>query len=104
MGALHRVSRRKALQLGAAATALPLVHIRTGRAAGKLSVAFWDHWVPKGNDVLQSQVNTWAKQNQVDVTVDFITGNGGKLQTYRGRGVDGEDGSRHHDLRAVGCA
>jgi len=81
MGALNRVSRRRALQLGGAATALPLVHIRSGRAAGKLSVAFWDHWVPKGNDVLQSQVNTWAKQNQVDVSIDFITGNGGKLQT-----------------------
>ncbi|MBN9563089.1 MAG: carbohydrate ABC transporter substrate-binding protein [Alphaproteobacteria bacterium] len=75
------ITRRGALKLGAAATALPLVHIRSGRAAGKLSVAFWDHWVPKGNDVLQSQVNDWAKQNQVDVTVDFITGNGGKLQT-----------------------
>jgi ABC-type glycerol-3-phosphate transport system substrate-binding protein len=75
------ITRRGALKLGAAATALPLVHIRSGRAAGKMSVAFWDHWVPKGNDVLQSQVDTWAKQNQVDVTVDFITGNGGKLQT-----------------------
>src|SRR6185312_6551103 len=75
------ITRRGALKLGAAATALPLVHIRSGRAAGKLSVAFWDHWVPKGNDVLQAQVNTWAKQNQVDATVDFITGNGGKLQT-----------------------
>ena len=39
--------------------------------------------------MLQSQVNTWAKQNQVDVTVDFITGNGGKLQTDRRRRVDG---------------
>jgi ABC-type glycerol-3-phosphate transport system substrate-binding protein len=77
----NRITRRGALKLGAATAALPLVHIRSGRAAGKLSMAFWDHWVPKGNDVLQSQVNTWAKQNQVDVSIDFITGNGGKLQT-----------------------
>ena len=40
------ISRRGALKLGAAATALPLVHIRTGRAAGKVSIGFWDHWVP----------------------------------------------------------
>ena len=77
----NRITRRGALKLGAATATLPLVHIRSGRAAGKLSMAFWDHWVPKGNDVLQSQVNTWAKQNQVDVSIDFITGNGGKLQT-----------------------
>ena len=30
----NRVSRRTALKLGAATAALPLVHIRTGRAAG----------------------------------------------------------------------
>ena len=44
----NRVSRRTALKLGVASAALPLVHIRTGRAAGKLSVGFWDHWVPSG--------------------------------------------------------
>ena len=44
-----RVSRRGALKLGAAAAALPLVHIRGAEAAGKLQVGFWDHWVPAGN-------------------------------------------------------
>jgi hypothetical protein len=38
----NRISRRRALKLSAAA-ALPLVHIRTAGAAGKLSVAFWTH-------------------------------------------------------------
>ena len=47
-----RISRRSALKLSAAATALPLVHIRTAGAAGKLSVGFWDHWVPGGNDIM----------------------------------------------------
>jgi len=74
------ISRRGALKLGAAATALPLVHIRTGRAAGKVSIGFWDHWVPGGNDVMQKQVDAWAKKNQVEANVDFITSTGNKLQ------------------------
>ena len=73
-----RFSRRKALKLGAATAALPLVHIRTGRAAGKLSIAFWDHWVPTGNDVMKKQVDAWAQKNQVAVQSDFITAVGQK--------------------------
>ena len=74
-----RMSRRSAIRLGAAAAALPLVHIRTGRAAGKLSVGFWDHWVPAGSDVLGKQCQAWAEKNQVDIKVDFITSVGNKL-------------------------
>jgi len=74
------LSRRRTLKLGAAATALPLVHIRTAGAAGKLSIGFWDHWVPGANDTMQKQVNAWAAKNHVDVTVDFITSTGNKLQ------------------------
>jgi len=74
-----KVSRRGALKLGAAAAALPLVHIRTAGAAGKLAIGFWDHWVPAGNDIMQKQVNAWAEKNKVEVSADFITGNGNKL-------------------------
>jgi ABC-type glycerol-3-phosphate transport system substrate-binding protein len=73
------LSRRRAATLGAAAAALPLVHVRTAGAAGKLSVGFWDHWVPGANDVMRQQVNAWAEKNKVEVTLDFITSNGGKL-------------------------
>ena len=73
------LSRRTALQLGAAGAALPLVHIRTAGAAGRVSIAFWDHWVPDGNKVMQSQVDAWAAKNKVDVHVDFITSQGQKL-------------------------
>ena len=72
-------SRRLAVGLGAAAT-LPLVHIRTAGAAGKLSVGFWDHWVPGANLVMQKQVDAWAEKNKVEVTADFIASSGGKLQ------------------------
>ncbi len=66
-----RLSRRNALRLGGAA-ALPLVHIRTAAAAGKLALAFWDHWVPGGNDVMSKQINAWAAQNKVEVSVDYM--------------------------------
>jgi len=74
------ISRRNAVKLAAVSAALPLVHIRTAGAAGKLNVGFWDHWVPGANDVLQKQVNDWADKNKVEVNADFITSSGGKLQ------------------------
>ncbi|HEX4262591.1 MAG TPA: ABC transporter substrate-binding protein [Acetobacteraceae bacterium] len=73
-----RISRRKALTIGAAAGALPLVHIRTAAAAGKVSVGFWDHWVPAGNGIMKKQVDAWAAKNKVEVTADFITSVGNK--------------------------
>jgi hypothetical protein len=56
MAESRRMTRRNALKLAASAAALPLVHIRTVGAAGKLSVCFWDHWVPGGNDSFCSRL------------------------------------------------
>ena len=75
------ISRRDVLKLGAvaaASAALPLVHVRTARAAGKLSVGFWDHWAPPGNAAMKKQVAAWAKKNKVEVTDDYITSVGNK--------------------------
>jgi ABC-type glycerol-3-phosphate transport system substrate-binding protein len=80
MSKLRAISRRRAVKLGAVTAALPLVHIRTAGAAGKLNIGFWDHWVPGANAVMQKQVAAWAEKNKVDVNADFITSNGGKLQ------------------------
>jgi ABC-type glycerol-3-phosphate transport system substrate-binding protein len=74
----RKMTRRGALKLTAATAVLPLVHIRSGRAAGKVSIAFWDHWVPAGNAVMQKQVEAWAAKNQVEVQADFITAVGQK--------------------------
>jgi ABC-type glycerol-3-phosphate transport system substrate-binding protein len=71
----RRVTRRNALKLGAAATALPLVHPHTAGAAGKLSLALWDHWVPTGDDAMRKLVNDWAEKNKVDVQLDFLAAN-----------------------------
>jgi ABC-type glycerol-3-phosphate transport system substrate-binding protein len=78
MARARRMSRRQALKLGAAMAVLPLVHVRRAGAAGKLSVAFWDHWVPQGNEVMKKQVRAWAEKNKVEVQADFITSNGNK--------------------------
>jgi ABC-type glycerol-3-phosphate transport system substrate-binding protein len=79
MKASRSVTRRRALALAATASALPLVHIRTAGAAGKLNIGVWDHWVPGANDVMQRQVNNWAERNKVEVSVDFITSTGNKI-------------------------
>ena len=75
----EKLTRRRALRTVAAATALPLVHIRTAGAAGKLAVGLWDHWVPGGTEKMREQVKLWANKNKVDVTLDFITSQGNKL-------------------------
>jgi ABC-type glycerol-3-phosphate transport system substrate-binding protein len=73
-----QMTRRSALKAGAGLTALPLVHVRTAYAAGRLSLAFWDHWVPAGNEIMRKQVTAWGEKNKVDIQLDFITSNGFK--------------------------
>src|SRR3954447_8927453 len=92
------VTRRGALKLAAATAALPLVHIRTAGGAGKLSIGVWDHWVPGANDVLQKQVNAWAEKEKVDVTVDFITSSGFKIQLTAAAEYQGKGG---HDIMQI---
>jgi ABC-type glycerol-3-phosphate transport system substrate-binding protein len=75
----RRLTRRRAMQITTAVTALPLVHIRTAGAAGRLSIGLWDHWVPGGTEKMRQQVQAWADKNKVDVTADFITSQGNKL-------------------------
>ena len=66
------------------------------------SIGFWDHWVPGGNDVMQKQVDAWAEKNKVEVTADFITGNGNKLLMTGVAEVAGEDRARHLYILQLG--
>jgi ABC-type glycerol-3-phosphate transport system substrate-binding protein len=75
---VYRLTRRAALKTAAIGVALPLVHIRTGHAAGKVSIAFWDHWVQEGNEVMKKQCAEWGAKHQVDVQADFVTSVGSK--------------------------
>ena len=91
------ISRRNALKLGAAATALPLVHIRTAGAAGKLSLALWDHWVPTGDAALKKLVAEWAEKNKVEVELDFLTSVGSKINITMAAEAQAKTG---HDVYA----
>jgi ABC-type glycerol-3-phosphate transport system substrate-binding protein len=74
-----RLSRRHFLATTAASTAaIAMPHVSHSQAAGKLSVGFWDHWVPGGNDASQALCNEWAAKNKVDLKVDYITSQGFK--------------------------
>jgi hypothetical protein len=53
--------------------------VRGAYAAGKLSLGFWDHWVPNANDATTALINEWAAREKVEVTVDYITSQGNKL-------------------------
>ncbi len=90
------LTRRGTMKLAAATAALPLVHIRTAGAAGKLNVGFWDHWVPKTNEVMTKQVQAWAEQNKVEVTIDFITSNGSKIEVTQA--AESQAGTGHDTL------
>src|SRR2546427_8043032 len=72
-----KLSRRRLLATTAAAmVAMP--YVRGAHAAGKLSVGFWDHWVPGANDTNTALVNEWAAKEKVEVSIDYIPSAGFK--------------------------
>ncbi len=81
MEQMKQTSRRsflKTVTAGAAATTVAgFPHV--ARAQTKLTFGLWDHWVPGANDVLKGIVTDWGKGNRVDITIDFITSIGNKL-------------------------
>jgi ABC-type glycerol-3-phosphate transport system substrate-binding protein len=60
------------------ATTLATPFVRDANAAGKLSIGFWDHWVPGANAACTSVVQEWAAKERVDVTIDYIPSQGNK--------------------------
>jgi len=76
-----KVNRRRFVAGTAAASAALVAapFVRSANAAGKLSVGFWDHWVPGANKAVEGLVKEWADKNKVEVSMDFITSQGNKL-------------------------
>src|SRR5205807_6302831 len=75
-----QLTRRNFLATTAASIALiSMPHVRGAHAAGKLSIGFWDHWVPGANSATQSLVEEWAAREKVDVQIDYIPSQGNKL-------------------------
>jgi len=52
--------------------------VRSARAAGTLTMGFWDHWVPGANKASTDLVNEWAAKEKVEVSIDYITSQGNK--------------------------
>jgi ABC-type glycerol-3-phosphate transport system substrate-binding protein len=75
------MTRRRFVATSAAAAAgvIAAPYIRSAHAAGKLSIAFWDHWVPGANKATEELVKAWGEKEKVDVTVDYVTSQGNKL-------------------------
>jgi len=78
-GKITRRAMLKSAAVAAASSALPLPFAHGAFAAGKLSVAVWDHWVPGANSALEGIAKEWAAKEKVELTVDFVTSQGDKL-------------------------
>jgi ABC-type glycerol-3-phosphate transport system substrate-binding protein len=74
------MTRRSAIKTAALATTALIAapYVRGANAAGKLSIGFWDHWVPGANKATENAVNAWAEKEKVEVSMDFIPSQGNK--------------------------
>jgi ABC-type glycerol-3-phosphate transport system substrate-binding protein len=77
---MRRLTRRSALKTAALATTALITapYVNGANAAGRLSIGFWDHWVPTANSATKSLVEEWAAKEKVDVTIDYIPSQGMK--------------------------
>ncbi|HEY7551635.1 MAG TPA: extracellular solute-binding protein [Hyphomicrobiaceae bacterium] len=75
-----KITRRRFMAATAAASASMVAapFVRTAAAAGRLSIGFWDHWVPGANSATKSVVEAWAAKEKVEVQIDYIPSQGRK--------------------------
>jgi ABC-type glycerol-3-phosphate transport system substrate-binding protein len=76
-----KLSRRQFIAATALSSAALITapYVRGAHAAGKLSIGFWDHWVPGANKASTDLVNEWAAKEKVEVSIDYIPSQGNKL-------------------------
>lgn len=70
-------------------------YVRGAYAAGKLSIGFWDHWVPGANKASTDLVNEWAAKEKVEVSIDYITSNNKKIELTAAAEAQAKSG---HDI------
>src|SRR5258707_333097 len=94
-----RVGRRRfvAGTVAASTALIAAPFVRSAYAAGKLSIGFWDHWVPNANAATEKLVKEWAEKEKVDVQIDFITSQGNKLLLTTAAEAQAKSG---HDILA----
>ncbi len=103
-----KLSRRQFVTATALTSAalISAPYVRSAHAAGKLTMGFWDHWVPGANQASTDLVNEWAAKEKVEVSIDYITSQGNKNLVTIAAEVRGKIRARHHgdaDL-VVACA
>src|SRR5712672_2775619 len=78
----RKLSRRQFVAATALSSAALIAapYIRGAHAAGKLTLGFWDHWVPDANNASTALVKEWAEKEKAEVSIDYITTQGNKLQ------------------------
>jgi ABC-type glycerol-3-phosphate transport system substrate-binding protein len=93
------LTRRQFMATTAASTvALAAPHVSHAQAGGKLSIGFWDHWVPGANEATKTLISEWAAKEKVEVSVDFITSQGDKLLLTTAAEEQAKSG---HDILAM---
>jgi ABC-type glycerol-3-phosphate transport system substrate-binding protein len=94
-------TRRRFIATSTAASAslIAAPFVRTAHAAGKLSIGFWDHWVPGANNASRALVEEWAAKEKVDVQIDYITSQGEKLRLTIAAESQARSG---HDILTMG--
>jgi ABC-type glycerol-3-phosphate transport system substrate-binding protein len=99
MTTTRNLTRRRFLATTAAASAaIAMPHVRGANAAGKLSIGFWDHWVPGANTASTALVEEWAAREKVEVEIDYITSQGNKLLLTTAAEAQARSG---HDILAM---
>src|SRR5467141_3114060 len=96
----RKLSRRQFVAATALSSAALITapYIRGAHAAGKLTLGFWDHWVPGANKASTDLVNEWAEKEKVEVSIDYITSQGNKnLLTIASQG----QAKSGHDILAM---
>jgi spermidine/putrescine-binding protein len=99
----RKLSRRQFVAVTAATSAALVTapYVRGAYAAGKLSIGFWDHWVPGANKASADLVNEWAAKEKVEVQIDYITSQGNKLLRRRSASQNRSRHSCDDDLVAA---
>jgi ABC-type glycerol-3-phosphate transport system substrate-binding protein len=77
----RRKLTRRQFVAATAATSAALVaapYVRSAYAAGKVSIGFWDHWVPNANSASTELCKEWGEKEKVEVQIDYITSQSNK--------------------------
>ena len=93
----RKLSRRQFVAATALSSAALVTapYIRGAHAAGKLTMGFWDHWVPGANKASTDLVNEWAEKEKVEVSIDYISEPGQQEPVDHRRRSPGQIRSRY---------